>query len=82
MKTHRMLIVTSLVLAALLITTGETLAQGLINNLVVNNQNLSGANYQTALLQEGENVHVDRGYTFTSVPDSLRWSPNLGSPAL
>jgi hypothetical protein len=60
-----------LVLVALLISTGVALAQGLINNLVVNNQNLSGANYQTALLQEGENMYVDRGYTFTSVPDSL-----------
>ena len=71
MKTHRMLIITSLVLVTLLITAGVALAQGLINNLMVNNQNLSGANYQTALLQEGENVYVDRGYTFTSVPDSL-----------
>jgi hypothetical protein len=71
MKTHRMLIITSLVLVTLIITTGVALAQGLINNLMVNNQNLSGANYQTALLQEGENVYVDRDYTFTSVPDSL-----------
>jgi hypothetical protein len=71
MKTHRMLLITSLVLVTLIITTGVALAQGLINNLMVNNQNLSGANYQTALLQEGENVYVDRDYTFTSVPDSL-----------
>jgi hypothetical protein len=71
MKTHRMLLIASVVLVALLISTGVALAQGLINNLVVNNEDLSGANYQTALLQEGENVYVDRGYTFTSVPDSL-----------
>jgi hypothetical protein len=71
MKTHRMLLITSLVLVTLIITTGVALAQGLINNLMVNNENLSGANYQTALLQEGENVYVDRDYTFTSVPDSL-----------
>jgi hypothetical protein len=71
MKTHRMLIITSLVLVALIITTGVSLAQGLIHNLVVNNQDLSGANYQTALLQEGDNVYVDRSFTFMSVPDFL-----------
>jgi hypothetical protein len=42
--------------------------RSLIDNLAVNNQNLSGLNYQNAIMKGGQKLYVDRAFTVRGVP--------------